>query len=100
MSEMPTQLGYWTADEVAECLGYWKFLGNDGGNALYTKLWGFLREAENPTPLGGDGTDGTVEYPCGRQSLANDDKAGHWWVRLTEKEQSAISSALEEYYRL
>lgn len=99
MSEMPSQLSYWTADEVAECLSYEKFLGEDEGRNLYRKLWSFLNEAKNPTPLGGDGTNGTVEYPCGRQSLENDDKAGHWWDRLTEKEQSAISSAIEERYR-
>jgi len=98
MTEMPRQLEFWTADEVAECLGYWKFLGDDEGNKLYTKLWNFLRSAANPTPLGGDGTNGTVEYPCGRWSLDNDDKAGHWWDRLTEREQAAISQSLEEHY--
>ena len=94
MIEMPSSLDLWTADEVAECLSYEKFLGEEEGSQLYKKLWGFLEDAQNPTPLGGDGTNGTVEYPCGRQSLANDDKAGHWWGRLTEKEQKAIVSAL------
>ena len=97
--EMPKSLELWTADEVAECLSYEKFLGKTEGSELYRKLWSFLNEAENPTPLGGDGTNGTVETPCGRLSLENDDKAGHWWNRLTEKEQSAISSAIDERHR-
>lgn len=93
MADIPDGLSYWTADEVAECLEYYKYLSKDDGDTLYKKLWQFLNEASNPTPLGGDGTNGTVEYPCGRQSLANDDKAGHWWGRLNEAEQAAVRAA-------
>jgi hypothetical protein len=92
---MPEDLEYWTADEVAECLPYQPWLV-DRGNALYRKLWGFLVEAENAgtaTPLGGDGADGTVEYPCGRQNLENTDKARHWWARLDPAEQRAVALA-------
>ena len=95
-NELPTGLDLWTADEVAECLGYHKYLDKAEADALYGKLWGFLAEAENPTPLGGDGSNGTVEYPDGRYDTANDDKAGHWWHRLSEREQNAIARALDD----
>lgn len=91
--EMPDGLKYWTADEVAECLDYHKGLTEAEADALCRKLWSFLSEAKNPTPLGGDGSDGTVETPDGRLSLANDDKAGHWWTRLNMRERAAISTA-------
>ena len=83
---MPEGLKYWTADEVAECL-------NGIGPDLYRKLWEILAEAKNPTPLGGDGSNGTVETPDGRLDEDNDDKAPHWWVKLTPAEQTTIASA-------
>ena len=84
--QMPDGLTYWTADEVAECL-------SGIGPTLYSKLWDILNAAENPTPLGGDGSNGTVETPDGRLDEDNDDKAPHWWGSLTVAEQSAIASA-------
>jgi len=87
--KMPTCLEYTTADTVAET-----FPGIT--DALYSKLWGFLADAENPTPLGGDGSDGTVETPDGRLSLDNDDKAGHWWQKLTEDEQRIIAGGADD----
>tara|TARA_Y100001963_G_C6609998_1_gene366570 strand:- start:253 stop:528 length:276 start_codon:yes stop_codon:yes gene_type:complete len=84
--DMPDGLTYWTADEVAECL--------DGiGQDIYRKLWNILSEAKNPTPLGGDGSNGTVETPDGRMDLDNDDKAMHWWDKLTEDEQKVVATA-------
>ena len=83
---IPEGLKYWTADEVAECLSG---IGPD----LYRKLWEILNEAENPTPLGGDGSNGTVETPDGRLELDNDDKAGHWWAKLTQAEQTTIAAS-------
>lgn len=94
---MPKGLQYWTADEVAECLEYDRYLDKQASDALYARLWNFLSEAENPTPPGGDGSEGTVEYPCGRQGLANDDKTHHWWGRLTDAERGAISQAYEAH---
>lgn len=91
MTTMPIGLQYWTADEVAECLDYDRYLEKVDADALYARLWGFLGEAENLTPLGGDGSNGTVEYPCGRQGLHNDDKTHHWWHRLTDAEREAIT---------
>ncbi len=93
--EMPKGLEYWTLDEVAECLGYWAHLTEAQGDSLHNKLWDFHADAENPTPLGGDGSNGTVETPCGRLSLDNDDKMGHWWHRLEDYEQRAIVLAAE-----
>ena len=94
--KIPDGLEYYTADEVAECLNYEEHLTKEEGKDLYRKLWGFLHEAQNPTPLGGDGSNGTVETPGGRLDLDNDDKAGHWWFRLEEKEQRALTLAVEE----
>ena len=101
-NKCPAALELWTADEAAECLSYRKHLPDDypgGWQALDRKLWGFLEAADNPTPLGGDGTEGTVEYPDGRWSPENDDKAPHWWGKLNEVEQAALMAAFEEDYR-
>lgn len=88
-------LKYMTADEVAECIEYQKHLPAEYGdwNKLYGRLWAILSEAQNPTPLGGDGSNGTVETPSGRLDLDNDDKAGHWIGKLNETEQDAIAAA-------
>ena len=85
--KMPEALEYWTADEVAECLN----LPHD----LYVKLWRFLGEATNRTPLGGDGSDGSVETPDLRLGLDNDDKAPHWWGKLSTDEQQTIATAFD-----
>jgi len=93
--KMPPGLEFRTADEVAECLDYGLHLPAEygGWEKLYGRLWGFLAEASNPTPLGGDGSDGTVEHPDGRRDLANDDKARHWWAKLDPVEQRAVAEA-------
>mgnify|MGYP004108585197 CR=1 FL=1 len=92
--KMPEGLEYWTADEVAECIGYPSYLPVEyEWKKLYVKLWGFLESAENATPLGGDGSNGTVETPDGRLDLDNDDKAAHWWSKLTNVEANAIAQA-------
>ena len=83
---MPEGLEYWTADEVAECLSG---IGPD----LYRKLWGILTASKNPTPLGGDGSNGTVEEPHERYDDDHDDKAGHWWAKLTPAEQTTIAAS-------
>jgi hypothetical protein len=83
---MPEGLKYWTADEVAECLSG---IGPD----LCSKLWDILSAAKNPTPLGGDGSNGTVEEPHERYDEDHDDKATHWWAELTAAEQTTIAAA-------
>lgn len=98
--EMPEALTYYTADEVAECIGYWSHLPKDRADALYAFLWKTLSEAESPTPIGGDGSDGTVELPEDRLSLENDDKAGHWWARLDRDWQEALVSAVAAEERI
>ncbi len=92
---IPEGLEYWTADEVAECLSYTRYLdgGRPAGDVLYVKLWKHLSEASNPTPIGGDGSEGTCEDPSERLSLANDDKAAHWWGKLNAEEQYAVAKA-------
>lgn len=88
MIQMPSDLEYWTADQVSECLSI--------SSQLSGKLWKFSDDSENPTPLGGDGSDGTVEVPDGLLDLSNDDKAGHWWGKLTEEEQAEIVTAYQK----
>lgn len=83
MPKMPDSLTFWTVTEVAECI--------DGiDDDLCRKLWRFLNEAKNPTPMGGDGTNGTVEYPEQRRDPGNDDKLAQVWDKLTEDEQAQI----------
>jgi len=88
---MPERLKYWTADQVAECVPFESILGKEAGDALYCKLWQILSEAKNPTPLGGDGSNGTVETPGERLDEDNDDKAPHWWGKLNNAEQRAVA---------
>ena len=92
---MPSGLEFWTADEVAECLDYGKHLPDSYGEwtKLCSRLYDILSAANNPTPLGGDGSNGTVEEPSGRLDLNNDDKAAHWWQQLDPVEQCAIAAA-------
>ena len=96
MLEMPEMLTYYTADEVAECLLSKK---NSGANyePLYKKLWSFVNDAKNPTPVGGDGTDGTVESPDDRMGSGNDDKTPHWWAKLTPEEQTALTADAQDF---
>ncbi len=94
----PSRIAHFTADEVAECLPYRQFLSPEQDRALYAKLWGFLNESNNRTPLGGDGTNGTVEYPEERMSARFTDKVPHWWDKLLEYEKEAIIKAVEKEY--
>jgi len=97
--KMPDGLEYWTCDKVAECLPYQQYIpGKQEQRELYRKLWSFLEESENPTPLGGDGSNGTVETPDGRLALDNHDKANQWWFKLTNIEAVAISRAYKEEF--
>lgn len=85
---MPSDLTYWRADQVAECV-------SGITDALYARLWQIQIAASNPTPLGGDGTNGTVETPDAQLDLLNDDKSGHWWAQLSRAEQSQIAGAFQ-----
>lgn len=96
--DMPSLIECWTADEVAECLSYQKYMSEGEGIDLSHKLWQFVDEAEKPTPLGGDGTNGTVETPEERLDPSNDDKTPHWWDRLSREEKDAIARAVKDEY--
>ena len=85
----------WTADEVAECLPLRDFLTAEEDKKLYIKLWGFVN-SENPTPVGGDGSNGTVETPEERLNPSNTDKVPNFWDKLSQKEQTAINKAVDK----
>ena len=92
--EMPPQMQYYTVDEVAETVDYWAHLPKDRAEALYSAVWNYLAKSKNPTPLGGDGSNGTVELPEQRLDPENDDKAHHWWSSLDKDWQMAIVKAM------
>ena len=95
--EMPPAFQYWTVDEIAECVSYQKHLDSkEKSEALYRKLWEFLEQSENKTPLGGDGSNGTVETPYEQMSDKFGDKITHWWDKLSTEEQSALVKGAEE----
>ena len=89
MTKMNPALEFWTLDEVAECLS----ISDD----LSVRLWEILDACSNKTPMGGDGTNGTVETPDGRLDSTNDDKAPHWWNQLTPAQQTEINEAYAKY---
>ena len=110
--EMNDYLEFWTADEVCECLSLQRHMPNGiSRESTDRKLWGFVTAStgigpdmfpvnlqKNRTPIGGDGSNGTVETPCGRLSAANDDKAPHWWDLLEDYEKIAINKAIKDCY--
>lgn len=82
---MHPALSEWTLDEVAEAL--------DGVSmATSGKLWGLREDSDNNTPMGGDGSEGTVETPDGRLGDF-DDKLARNWHKLTAEEQNEINEA-------
>ncbi len=98
--DCPKQFVYWTADEIENCIDptgeYDGALTEEQWHAVMNKLAAFTCEAIDAgtaTPLGGDGSNGTVETPDGRLDPANTDKAPHWWHRLEAFEQRAYCLA-------
>jgi len=79
-----------TADQIAETVDYHRWLQGDDARDLHSQLWCIQAECRLPTPLGGDGSAGTVETPDGRLNDENDDKTPHWWNRLSTHHQAAI----------
>lgn len=69
---VPGWAEHWTVDEAAECIS--------GLGGLSAKLWTLLEDVPQAkrTPLGGDGTDGTVETPDGRLGAFGDKLAANW----------------------
>lgn len=90
--KMNEGLEFWTPDEAAECLSV--------GDALYTRLWNLLEEMpeKDRKPLGGDGTNGTVEYPPEPGSYVKGSVKGIWG-KLTEAEQAELNAAYEKAYK-
>lgn len=80
---------FWTPDEAAECLSV--------GDALYRRLWELLDKIDEKDrmPLGGDGTNRTVEYPPEPGSYPKG-TVGAIWHKLTEEEQAELNAALEK----
>lgn len=79
--KLPRALALWTVDQVAECINV--------PTALSGKLWQFKERSTVQTPLGGDGSNGTVETPAEQLGVGND-KLQHWWHELTDAEKWAI----------
>ena len=85
--KIPGGLQYWRPDEVAECLPV--------GEAMYRKLWTITAELERAgkaVPLGGDGTDGTIEMPPEPDAFKGG-KMGAAWAKLTPAEQEEVATA-------
>lgn len=79
---------HYTPDEAAETL--------DGVSPeTYARLWNLLGEMESTKPLGGDGSDGTVEWP---EPTEPDHSLLAIWSTLTEAEQAEINDALAKAY--
>ena len=58
INKLPENLRYWSCDEVAECLSV--------THSTYEELWSALEKAHaagKAKPIGGDGSNGTIEEP-------------------------------------
>ena len=88
MIDIPDGLQYWTPDEVAECL--------DGvSQPTYVRLWAILDElvaSGKAVPVGGDGSDGTIETPPEPDAFKSG-KMSAVWPMLTEAEQIELRDA-------
>lgn len=80
----PSDIDFLTCDQIAECY--------DGiSKDLYKKLWEITSAASNAgkaQPLGGDGSNGTVEYPMICSSYDNNLKQA--WQYFTPDERKLI----------
>jgi hypothetical protein len=88
--KIPNGLQYWRPDEVAECL--------DGiGQDLYRKLWQItsdLEQSGKAVPVGGDGSNGTIECPPEPDAFMSG-KMGTVWNQFTSDEQALMVKAFE-----
>lgn len=82
----------WTPDEAAECL-------SGVSPSLYARLWELLDGIPegDRKPLGGDGTNGTVEYPPEPDSYPKGTVAAIW-RHLTEEQRAELNAAYEKTY--
>ncbi len=85
MIECP--IPYWRPDEVAECL--------DGlSTQTRVRLWDISNELERTgkaVPLGGDGSNGTIEYPPEPDAFISG-KMQSLWPTLTDDERAEIAA--------
>jgi len=83
----PDSIRCYSMDEVAETIP---------GLTLetFTELWDLLSVAENPKPLGGDGSNGTIEEPIiSSGEYGSDIVAG--WPKLSRKSQENIIGSVK-----
>ena len=71
MDKAPESLRHYSVDEVAECVSG---ITTD----TYAELWNYLGKAENPKPMGGDGSDGTTEEPIVSSGEYGTDLVAAW----------------------
>lgn len=89
MVAMHEGLRSWTPDQVAECLS----VGRDTYSTLWELLSNLIARGE-AVPLGGDGSDGTIEYPA-EQDAYMSGKMGAVWHLLSVKQQEDINQAYQ-----
>ena len=102
----PTWAKNYTLDEAAECLSYHSILrvllghekGTEEGHRLHGILWDLLANTDKETraPLGGDGSDGTVETPAERAEKIMDgssDCLAVHWAKLEDLHQRALDES-------
>ena len=91
ITQPPGKLRYHSVDEVAECV-------SGLTDVTYAELWSALEEAHkagNATPLGGDGSDGTIEEPVITSGEYDSDLAAAW-PKLSEAARRNIHEAAEK----
>ena len=91
--DIPEWLEYWSVDQIAECLSY-----DDPDGSLYARLWNFLGEGDDVTPVGGDGSDGTAETPDACFGDDHSDSPVRLWPLLTDAHRNALSVAYAKAY--
>jgi len=91
MKPMNPAFEFWTPDEAAECL-------SGISDATYKHLWELLEKIPEAKrmPLGGDGTNGTVERPPEPGSYPEGTVAAVWG-KLTEEEKAELNKGMEAY---
>ena len=91
MPKIHDGLKHWTPDEVAECL--------DGVSMpTYGRLWELTSELEKAgkaVPIGGDGSDGTIECPPEPDAYTSG-KMPAIWNKLTEEQQVELNNCMQK----
>lgn len=88
--DFPTDIRFFSCDEVAECVVLREF---DPESNVYAELWTFVGKGSDPKPLGGDGSNGTVEEPVVSQSFS--DGILSCWPKLSDEARKAIIESVE-----